>query len=271
MGFFFDNPKEEKKEEPKQQAPSQGFFAAAGLMLLGVLLAIVTKIASLIIELLGLLAKQAIVILDPRDTENKTVRAVKISIIIILTCGPLIYIYRIPSVRDALTLSSTHTINVQKSEHIPFPDRSYFVPEGERRVFLLQQGGDRKYVNYIGHKKNFLKMEEGFCHLVTRSERVSLASAELPLYAVGFSGNVKYTVKESIGGLPYWQYILEKIKNPEYLFQKKEDLQVAFITVEKEGTWNELIADFEKIPSISGNIKPYELKALYFEHAMVCY
>lgn len=271
MGFLFDDPKEQKGAKNEPQAPSHGFFGAAGLMLLGFLLMICGKIASVGIELLSVLARQALAILDPRETKNPTVKALQVSIIVILTCGPLIFIYSIPSVRDALTLSSTHTINVQRGGSVLFPNRIYFVPEGERRVFSLVQNESKKYINYTGYKKNlFLPMEEGVCHLVTRGERVSLASTEQPVYAVGFSNGVKYTIKESIGSLPTWKYILEKIKNLDYFFQNREDLQVAFITSDVEGTWNEFIADFDKIPSISDK-KTYELKALYFEHAMVCY
>ncbi len=261
MGFFFDEPKKPEVQDTSASHVSHGPFATAMLMVLGFFIAI-----------LGWIIKPLFSWLFDFSSVTQQVATIKIVIIAIIVGGPILLIYRIPSVRDTLTLSNTSTTNIPGNECTFFPDRSYFVPTRESVVLTFEQSGSRLYFTYKGYTKNLAsEIGKGSCHLVSRGEKIVLASNSPPICAVGFESTVQYTVVKSVASLPSPRYIQEHVIHPSYLFRKKDELSKLKVNYDVDESWGTFTREWSELWSFTNGSKPFEIKALSNEHALICF
>jgi hypothetical protein len=176
-------------------------------------------------------------------------------------------------VRDALTLSETHTVNLMTGgERFIFPDRSYFIPGEERKTLPSQQYGAITYITYGGYTKNlFLEVIQGVCYLVPRGERIALASKERPLYAAGFENTITYTVSHGVYEASLLRYMMHRITTPKLWFASNETLRSYTITYNTEEPWDTFKVAWNDIVSIENSNKPFLIKAMAHEHALICF
>ncbi len=196
---------------------------------------------------------------------------------IILTCilsilliGALL-IYKIPLVRDYLTLSLKQTVNVDNyAGTIWMPPKEYFYPVAART--FLQHGNDsRRYITYTGHGKDLrreLHLED--CQVVYRGETILISSASAPIYAVGFEDAVTYLRAIPASRVTGWRSYLMYAEHPGYMLMKEEQLASITYMYELTSTWTEFLNDWDSIYTYPGGDKYVEVKALWNEHAMVC-
>jgi uncharacterized membrane protein YeaQ/YmgE (transglycosylase-associated protein family) len=252
MGLFSDD-EPEKLATNTQNHP--GFIGALILMLVGGLLAMLSWIFKPFFTWL----------FDFR--EHGKVKGV---IVAVLFGTVLLFIYRIPAVRDAISLSKTHTHNTSsENQRIPFPDRSYFVVEGTSRLLRDQS---IVFVTYDGYNERLAREAvRNSCHLVPRSEKLLFASHTFPSQAEGFEDSVTYVVKKPLSEVYGWRYWLHNIANPSYLFKRRESLSNITIAYTEDGTWYNLKSDWEYVRTFPTGEKGFTVKALNSEHAMACF
>jgi hypothetical protein len=258
MGLFFD---EEKKVVTEAKPEHHGFFAAAFLMLLGWILA-----------LLGWIFKPLFTwLFDFRDT-TKEIAIIKVSIIFTLLCGTIFGLWQFQVFRD-LTLSKSHTLNRNTTgTKIPFPDSSYFVTEGNYRLLELDNGSSKKYLTYSGYTKyTAKKVRQGTCALVPRNEAAVFSSDNLPVEAEGCVDTVEYTIEQKLTDLPFLRYVKEIASHPRYLFTNANEKAAIVVAYRKEATWGEFGRDWDDLFSFPGGYKPFEVRAKFYEHAIVCF
>lgn len=259
MGWFFN---EEEKSTPS--APPQehhGVFAAAFLMLLGALLA-----------LLGWILKPLFSwLFDFRDT-TKEVAMIKVSVIFVFLCSTIFGLWQFQFFRD-LTLSKSHTLNRNTTgTRILFPDPSHFVTEGNNRLLELDSGSSKKYLTYAGYTKDVAKkVLQGTCPLLPRNEIALFSSKDLPVEAEGFIDAVEYTIEQKLPSLPFWRYVKEIAIHPRYLFKNSNEKTDIIVSYRKEATWGEFERDWDDLFSFAGGYKPFEVRAKFYEHAVLCF
>jgi hypothetical protein len=199
-----------------------------------------------------------------KKDDNTLSKIIKACIIISL----LLFVYKIPYVRDTLTLSTEHTVNVKEKEY-KFPDRSYFDPTQEKIVFQIDT---ITYITYIGYTKGvYTEISENTCYLVPRGEKLSIASKKFPVFASGFEDNVFFTLKESLSTLPYPEKAYEYLLNLSYFQMTSHEIRQIQVTYTRESSWNDLKRAWWKSWSFANGNKPYEIKAKDTEHAIVCF
>jgi hypothetical protein len=261
MGLFFDDKKEETANLPTQSVQqSNGFLGTAGIMVIGFLIGVLTWILKPLFTWL----------FNFKDISRDLAITKMVVIAIIFIGGPLTLYMYVPFVRDMVSLKDTRTLNYSKyGTRITFPDRVYFVPEGVRRG--LTDGG-RTFITYAGYTKKFAqKMGGGTCQLIPRSHGMALASIHPPLQAEGFESEVEYPVITGIYELPIAEYFYRKITTPSYWFRSKAYMREIRIQYQKTASWGEFLDDWNSIESFPDGNKPFEVKALAREHAVICF
>lgn len=263
MGLFFEDTK--TGEEKKSAIQGHGFLATVLLLFLGFIIQqIFTPLAKGLSALIGHT-------LDPRGTVNKKVQIIQVLVIAGIFLGTVLFLYKIPVIRDMVTLSRTHTTNISGSSTILFPDRSYFANDNERKVFKLDPDGPT-YVTYSGYTKNqSLSLKENFCLLVDRGEKASFSSLTPPIYAVGFEDTVTVVFKKPLKLVPRWRYILEMIGHPSYLLLDEKTRGDIVLTYSTSIQWNELYSEWQYLWMFNDGGKPIDIEAKWNEHALICY
>lgn len=193
----------------------------------------------------------------------------RLSIFLLVHVVPLYFLYSIPSVRDWLTLSKTHTINHTNGYRIAFPSREHFVTKDTR---IGHQFEGRLYFTYAGYdERTMQKIELGSCQMVPRGLKIRLGSITLPTNAEGFENEVHYHVLQKVATLSRFEYALEWVKRPK-LWLNQEELGEVVVEIEKKSSWQQLFADWNTIqPNNGGSHRPFEVKALSTEHAVICF
>jgi hypothetical protein len=109
------------------------------------------------------------------------------------------------------------------------------------------------------------------CPLVPRNEAVAFASKNLPKEAEGFTDIVEYTVTQKLPDLPLWEYVKEYFVHPHHFFRSRSDREKTMISYLKEGTWGDLERDWDQLFSMQDGYKPFEVRAKFYEHAVICF
>lgn len=261
MGSFFDDNKPNTAEQKVEPAP-MGFFSALLLMFIAWVLTVLSWIFKPLLTWAFTF--------EGKTREQVTVQLV---VIAILFGGTSFFIYKIPMIRDLVSLSNTHTINIVGNQgRILFPDRSYFVPAGNSKVLRFQELGDIIYITYSGYNENVAeKIGNNYCQLVPRAEKILLSSDFPPVRAEGFEDRVEYKIIVDGAHVPFYFSIMIHIANPSFLFNE-EALKSHLYGIEKEATWKEFLDDWNLLQTISGTqSRWFKVKALSSEHAIVCF
>lgn len=252
---------EEKKESKPANEQKHGVLSTIVLMLL-----------TWFLTLLGWICKPLFLwLFDFRDT-SKELAITKAALIFTLLGSLLLLVWQLKIVRD-LTLSNSHTINRNETGvRILFPDRSYFVVEGNSRPVDFGGNSSKKYLTYAGYTKNTAqKVGPSTCQIVPRNESAMLASEDLPVEAEGFTDTVEYTLVQKLPDLPWWIYIKEHSMNPKYFLMSSKERRDLMVSYTKEATWGEFERDWENLFSFPDRHKPFEVKAKFYEHAVICF
>jgi hypothetical protein len=262
MSLFFEDTKPpEPVPQVVQQQPQWWPIALLMLVLTGIGI------------LLSWILKPLLTYLFTFEGRTSEQKKTQVAIILVLFGGALYALYRIPSVRDFVTLRPTHTLNYSKfGGRALFPDRSMFISEGQRRAFRADQYGAVTYVTYAGYTKNSMeKTESGYCHLVPRTEALGLSSRDTPVSAEGFKDEVEYTLVMSAADLKGWRYASWILAHPSSFFKNKNELAQTSIEINMTSSWKEFIANWDRLWTFPGGYKPFEVKALSSEHALICF
>ena len=144
--------------------------------------------------------------------------------------------------------------------------------EGNRRDLELGGISTKKYITYSGYTKNTAqKVLRGTCPLVPRNESAMFASENLPVEAEGFTDTVEYTLVQKIPNLPWWTYIKEHSANPKYFLMNSKERRDTAVPYTKEASWGEFERDWDNLFSFPSGHKPFEIKAKFYEHAIICF
>ena len=263
MGLFFDDKKTEKSDNKKESTqPTHGFFGALILLLIAGFLTFLSWIFKPLLTWAF-------------TFENKTRKQVITQLVVVSTVFivPLYLLYSVPFVRDFVSLSNTHTINLNRNGYrIIFPNRTYFVPQ-ENKLSIRDDRRQVTYFTYSGHTPYVAQkvVDNGECHMVYRGRKLVLTSVIMPMQAEGFDDLVIYPIKRPVSRLPFWRLLYEKFKHPSYFFKNKNELDQIDVVYEYESSWGELLKNWDLIEDMGDGYKPYELKALANEHAIICF
>lgn len=266
MGFFEDT----KPPEPApvtQQVKQDwlavlvgGFFAILGMLLLG------------IGKLLWAIFQPYIAWCTNIEGRSKKEAFVRFSCLASPILLAAYFVYQIPYARDFISLKETHTLNRTNGYRIIFPDRSFFVTKDMRSI--VHKDGSRIYIAYAGYTENVVQeMESNQCQLVPRSEKAGFSSLQPPVQAEGFEDEISYPIRLSVPELHGWRYASFMLAHREYWFKKKEDLTSVTVVYETSSPWSEFVDNWDRVyspPNLDGN-KPFKVKALPREHAIVCF
>lgn len=258
MGLFFDD---EKLPEPPPQVIQQPQWWPVVIFL-----AILTGIG----VVLSWTLKPVLIYLFTFEGRTSSQIKTQFLILALLIFGPFLALYIfLPTVRDWVTLSKTHTLNHSRyGGRIFFPGREDFKIEGARRSITV---GSKTYITYAGYTENVMqKIRLNECQIVTRSERIGLASIDQPEAAEGFTDKVKYKTVQRIGTLTGYEYAKEFFTRPRYWFAQQE-LATILVEIERTSSWKEFINDWDLIWKFDSGHRAFELKALSSEHAVACF
>ncbi len=263
MGLFFDDePKSAVVHPTETRKEPSGFISVAGIMILGFFLAV-----------LGWIFKPLFTWAFTFEGRSRDQVILQIAVIVFLFGGTAFMLYKIPPVRDFVSLSPTHTINIISNQgRILFPDRSLFALEGQSRELRYNELGNIVYFTYSGYNEHVAdKMENDMCQLVPRSEKKLLSSDFPPVRAEGFEDEVKYAAEVDGTKFPFYMYTLLVIAHPSLLFNQN-DFKNYRAVVKKETKWSEFLHNWDSLSTITGTqSKWFEVKALSTEHAIICF
>jgi len=269
MGLFFEDTKPPEPTEPPVQVVKQDALT----VLIGGLI-------TLVIMLFAGAGKVIWAILKPyidwcTNIEGKSRREAfgRLACLVVpLLLGALL-IYRIPSVRDFVSLKDTHTINYSNGYRISFPlNRSLFVTREAR--YVVHNDGTRIYIAYAGYtEKSMQKMEPNQCQLVPRSERMGFSSFNPPAQAEGFEDEVTYPINVNVPQMRGWRYASYLLVHPSYWFKNRAELSAVMVQYETTSSWEEFVNNWNQVwsPQNMDGRKPFEVKALAREHAVICF
>lgn len=266
MGLFFEDKKPDPvpvRQEVRQDwltALIAGTFALAGVLLLATL------------RSLAFIARPVFQHLFTFDGRTREQITVQMGIAAALIGVPAYLIYQIPAVRDTLSLSRTHTINVSThGQRIIFPDRAVFA-KSERTMAYSYNG--KRYISYAGYTDQKMeKASSGDCFMVERSERRGLHSEDPPIQAEGFEDKVTYLVSRNLRDLKGEMFFRHIVLVPERWWKTDAELGRKTVEYQVTSTWQEMVENWDDIwspPGFNDN-KPFEVKALAREHAIVCF
>lgn len=266
MGLFFDEKDDEKvvvKQENITPIIKQGFFGAFILMLFAGLF-----------TMLSWIFKPLFTWMFTFEGRTRKQISIQMTTFFLLVGIPLLLLYRIPMIRDLISLQETHTINLHgNGGRILFPDRSHFIPSGSKKIVRMESYNDIIYLTYTGYNAHIAeKMEPSYCPLVPRSQKILLSSEYAPTRAEGFEDSVSFTVVTSGDTVRGFSYVMMVLSKPKLLFASKEKLSNIEVKEKKTGTWNELRNNWYSLETIHGtNSRWFEIQALSDEHAIVCF
>ena len=263
MGLFFDDePEKQVSEKTETKNVNQGFLTAAGLLILTGTL-----------TTLGLIVKPFLswaFTIEGRTPDQLK----KQGLAIIVIFGSIFFLlYKIPSVRDFVSLSNSHTVNINNGNRILFPDRSYFEETGEVKFHIFEQVGEITYVSYTGYNEHRAQnLESNMCQLVKRGGKILLSSGHPPVQAVGFKETVSYSVHETAVEMTGLNKLLIYLANPTFIFRSKEFLSQQKFILQEEKSWNNFLHEWEKLDTIMGTEhKWFLVQAKTDEHAIICF
>lgn len=266
MGFFEDTKPPEPL--PVVQEVKQDWLA----VLVWGIFAILTTLLIFTLRGVAFVAKPTFAYLftfEGRTRQQITQQMGFVAAIIII---PLFFLYRVPFIRDGLTLSRTHTVNHSANgQRIHFPDRSFFVPT-DRRMALVLNG--KTYITYAGYSERVMqKMNSDECQAVTRSEKMGLASLNPPLQAEGFKDEVSYEVEQPLSDLNGWRYIRHLMARPNVWFKPESVKRGIMVKYDETSPWKQFVDNWRDVyaPPNFGGYKVYAVKALSSEHALACF
>lgn len=266
MGFFEDTKPPEPK--PVVQEVKQDWLA----VLIGGAFALLGIILVHALKSIAFVARPTFAYLFTFEGRTRQQITQQMMIAALIVGVPLFFLYRVPFIRDGLTLSGGHTINhTANGQRIAFPDRSVFVPT-ERRMGGVYAG--KTYITYSGYTDSVMqKMETGQCQLVPRGKKMGLASLHAPVQAEGFEAKVSYEADISLPNLPWWKYVSYVLAHPKILFADKESQRGVLVRQETEATWKEFVDNWSTVYSPPGfnGFRVYTVRALPNEHAIVCF
>lgn len=265
MGSFF----KEKKTEfpvPSTQERTQGWFA---VLISGAISLISAIIVLFVYRPLAFVARPTFQHLFTFVGRTREQILLQIGIVIAIFGVPLYFAYRIPAVRDAVSLSETSTLNLSENKlRIIFPDRSFFTASRHRQGMLFNS---RTYFSYAGHsEKEPQRMWRNECQGVTRGEKIYLSSKLPPRNAEGFSEEVRYVARQRIGSLGETEYLFEWIKRPS-LWRDKNELEQIVVDIRRSSSWERFIDNWIELRMDEDGYRTFEVKALAREHAVVCF
>jgi hypothetical protein len=268
MGFFEDT-KPPELAEPAAQVVKQGALAV-----------LIAGLITLVIMLIAGAGKVLWAILKPyiewcTNIEGKSRQEAfgRLACLVVPFLLGALLIYRIPFVRDFISLKDVHTINHSNGYRISFPaNRSLFVTRDARHI--VHNDGTRIYIAYAGYtEKSMQKMGANQCQLVPRSERMGFSSYQPPLQAEGFEDEVVYPISVSVSDMHGWRYASYLSVHPSYWFKTRAELSAVMVQYETTSSWEEFVNNWNQIwspPNMDGR-RPFEVRALPREHAVACF
>lgn len=263
MGLFFDDePKQENEEQITTKNHSHGTFGVAMLMLL-----------AFFFTVLGWILKPLLTWAFTFEGRTRPQVTAQLCVILLLFGGGGLLLYKIPFIRDAVSLSKTHTVNISNEQgRILFPDRSYFIPEGNPRALNFNEAGNSIYTTYSGYRDKVAEhMSSPMCQLVPRTEKIILSSDYPPVRAEGFEDSVKYIAILYGKDLPVYHRMLLTIAHPSTLFDD-EELNKYGLHLELETSWREFLDNWNRLEILEGSeSRWFEIQALSGEHAIICF
>ena len=254
MGMFFDEEKT-KHESTIKNGEQNGFFATIIIMILAFCLGI-----------LSLIIKPILKWLFDFDEHGK----VKIGIIAIIVVVVGLSLYRIPSIRDYISLSNTHTLNYSNyyNSRIQFPDRSLFYSDVSNHVINNHSFKGKRFITYVESDITLAQQDE--CYLVPRTKKIVFSSRAAPVQVEGFEDTVEYVVILSVIELTLPHYFLELLMHPSYLFKDVKELQYTITKRPKDTSWREFVSNWDKVSKVD-HYGIFEMKALSKENAIICF
>lgn len=266
MGLFFEDTKPPEPQPPViHQVVKQDWLA---VFVAGVF-AIASFIVIALVKAVAFFAKPIFGYLFTFEGRTRQQIVTQMIIATILIAGPFLALYVMsPTVRDAISLSNSHTINHTNGNRILFPDRHYFTVGGARIGYPFE---GKTLITYAGYTEGTTqKMSPGTCQMVPRGMKIRLSSINQPTNAEGFKDEVKYAAMQRVVTLTGFDYFLEWVKRPK-LWLSKREIDETVIEVEKEFPWRRFIDDWSIIEFNDGLYRSFEVKALATEHAIICF
>ena len=268
MGLFFD------EDEPKksQEVANTNKQSDAVTVIVG---GIVTLFIILVTWFLKMLSAILLPFLTWAFTiEGRTKEQLRTQAVTILSVFGLLFffVYRIPYWRDFISLSSSHTTNINNGLRVLFPDRSYFSGEGEKKVLRFEEVGNVTYFTYPGYSERVAgSLEPNMCQLIPRGEKLLISSRYLPRQAIGFDENVMYSVTKKLTELDFLRYMRVMFMNPSYSWKGKDYLSTIQVTYDETTSWKDFTENWYNIPTMKGSsYKWFEVQAKSNEHAILC-
>lgn len=263
MGFFEDT--KPPAPEPATQEVHQGWFA----VLIGVIGAILLALLVTLGKVFGWILKPYIAWCTNIEGKPRKEILIRVGFLVVPILILSFFVYRIPVVRDLLSLSQTNTVNLSSNGlRINFPHRSFFEAGSQRQGILFNS---RTYFSYAGYTEGFpQQIGKNECQGVTRGEKLSLKSHLPPPNAEGFTKEVTYVVRQRIARLSKKDYVFEWLKRPE-LWHKKLELEETVVEVTESSSWNEFVHNWIELKIDGDGYRSFEVKALPREHAIVCF
>lgn len=266
MGLFFEDKKPDLPAPVVQEVKQDwlavligGAFALLGMLLLAALRA------------LAFVARPVFQHLFTFEGRTREQILMQMGIALAIVGVPLFFLYQMPAVRDAVSLSSTHTINHSDGYRPDFPDRSFFVLY-ERRLISTFAG--KTYYTYSGYTDGTMQnMLRGECQMVPRAGRMGMSSLLPPIQAAGFEDQVTYPVSQKVSDLRGWHFFKQVVLKPDRWSKSKMELSSLAYGHDTTSSWKEFVENWDTIVSPPGfdGSKPFEVKALAREHAVICF
>ncbi len=277
MVMLFDDNKKPESQKQKPQGILEIFFAGVMDIVISLFKGIGNTILGLGAKFFGQYFVTLGHLLDFRGLEREVAtRRIAIAVIIlaIIPGIPLYYLYKVPAVRDYLTLSKNITVNVAAhSGRLYYPDSSYFIPEEKRRPLDFRVNGALGlYYTFPQHEEgDQFNVLSGVCQMVTRGKSIKVASLNLPTGAEGFDSEVTYYVNLKVTELNRLEYTTEIFLNPRYVLKSKEELLSISTTIKRTRNWHGLQDDWDVIETFSNNVKAFTVQARDNQHGIICF
>ncbi len=281
MGKFSHNKSNPPKEQEKDTKTTRGVV----VILLDFITSIVLMLEKAVLDLITWILKKVFTqyfdtlsqLLDIRGLE-KAVAKKRVTIALIILCifpgVPLFLIYKIPFVRDAISLSTSVEVNIQLAgRQLYYPNRTYF----EKTVTIekydfTQYGAPGIYLSYNGYgKEKYQVTPHGSCPLIPREVVVMLASLYAPFAAEGFKDRVSYLIEIPLEDLSGFDYIMQFLKHPQYLATNSDTRSATMVRLNRKESWKRMLQEWQHIVVIKDGLKGLIIESNNNEHAIICF
>lgn len=270
--FFNDGKKDEHVEKPKPQGILEILTTGIMEVILFTFKSIVTAGMWLGRKIFGQFFRTLGHLLDFHgiDREVATRRIAMAGCLLILFLGiPLFVFYR----STTSTVSAT-TVNISMpGKRIFFPDSSYFAPTETVTAFDFRPSGvSELYLSYRtdAEEESIYPVPSNSCQLIPKGVSAIVASKKFPRGAEGFEKEVSYYIETTVGKLSGFEYILEFLLNPRYVFKNKDEVAATVTRVSHTGSWGKLRKEWDTVDTFSSGNKYFIVKALANHHAIIC-